>query len=267
MTVRHFINRKNLLSSDTQPLPENLRTVLLFEDDTGDLILSDGTSTTVTQSNKNVQTWANKGVDAEKNSFNGLIEYTPFALTDKATGGIIPASTVADSFFGFLEDGGVSLYNPDSVLNLDPRGMVVLFKGLGIGQKIGFASIVPIARRGDGYEFKLEFQSNTNLQTLIGFSATKDFPTHTTIFNTTDIGICVGFTDNDAKFSIFTNDGAGAAAVPIPFTIDKDKLFHTVEIILSSSKAICTLDNETIEVTNKLPPLTTNLYLSIYGIM
>ena len=267
MTIRHFINRKNLLSSDTKPPASVLRTVLTFEDDTGSLILSDGSTTTVTQGNTKIETLQNKQFDIEKNNIKGLIEVQSFSQTEQATGGIIPGTTVQDSFYGFLEDGGVTLYNPDTILDLNPRGMVVLFKGLGLGQKLGFSSIVPVARRGDNYQIKLEFQSNTNLTTLIGFTATQSFPTHTTIFNTTDIGICIGFTAEDFNYSIFTNDGAGTAAVPIPFSIPKDKLFHTIEIILSSSKAVCKLDNETIEVTNKLPPVTTNLYLSIYGIM
>jgi hypothetical protein len=267
LTVRHFINRKTFTSTDTHPLSVNTRTVIMHEDDTGNLLLSDGTTTTISQGSKVSQAYQNKTLDSEKNIFKDVIEYNSFALAKKATGGIIPASSVADSFYGILEDNGVVLYNPDTVLNHDPYGIVVLFKGLTLGQKIGFSSAFPVARRGENYEFKLEFKSNTNIKTLLGFTATQSFPTHTTVFNTTDIGICIGFTPNDSNFSIFTNDGAGTAATPIPFTTPKDKLLHTIEIILQTSKAICKLDNETIEVTTKLPPLTTDLYLSIYGIL
>lgn len=266
MTVRHFINRKNFLSSDTQPLPENTRTVLMFEDDTGNLLLSDGTTTTVTQSRTNSQSYQNKTFDIEKNNITGLIEYDPFSLTDQATGGIIPATTVQDSFYGILEDNSVTLYNPDSVITDDIKKVLLRFKGSGIGGKLGFSTISPVARRGDNYQIKLEFQSNTNLVTLLGFTATQSFPSSSTVFGNSDIGICIGFLAASTFFTIFTNDGAGSVSA-IPFTKPKDSAFHIMEIILSTTKAVCKLDNETIEVTTKLPPVTTDLYLSIYGIM
>ena len=63
MVIRNFINRKNGLSSDSKPLATHLRTVLFFEDDTGNLFLSDGVTTTLTQGNKKKDTYQGKIID------------------------------------------------------------------------------------------------------------------------------------------------------------------------------------------------------------
>jgi hypothetical protein len=271
MTIRHFINRKIGNSSDTKPLPQYLRTNLYHEDDTGDLYLSDGTTTTLTQGRTTNQVYQNKSINTEQNNVTDLLENNPFSQTVlKQTGGIIPATTVDNSFYGILEDNGVVLYNPGSVKNTSGiQGLVTTFEGSTLNDKVGFSTISPIARRNENFEIKLQFKSRSSLRTLIGFSATQTYPdSSNNVFGTGQIGSCFGFTSATANYSLFTNDGQGAnQAVPIPFSVPKDQLLHTLELKLLSTKIVCTLDNETIETTTKLPPLTTALYLVIYGVI
>lgn len=269
MTIRNFINRKIGKAADTKPLSQHLRTVLYFEDDTGDLYLSDGTSITLTQSKNNSEVYQNKTIDAEQNSVLDLIEYNPFAQNvQKRNGGIIPATTVPNSFYGILEDNGVMLYNSDTV-KAPTNKMMVAFKSQITNDKVGFSTISPIAMRQHNYEFKIEFQSRSSLRTLIGFTATQLFPdTSNNVFGTSQIGVCVGYTNTTPFYSVFTNDGIGAnQATPDPFTISKDLGMHILEIKLQSTKVTCTLDNETKDITTKIPPLTTPLYFSAYGVI
>ena len=272
MVIRNFINRKNGLSNDSKPPASVLRTVLFFEDDTGNLFLSDGVTTTLTQGNKKQDTYQGKIIDTEKNNITNLIEDNPFSLSNisKRKGGIIPASTVTDSFYGILEDNGVTLYNADKVKTVSGiQGLAVAFQSTVPNEKVGFSTVLPVARRDENYEIKLQFKSRISLRTLIGFSATQTYPdSSSNVFGIGQIGICVGFTSSTSNFSIFTNDGIGSnQAVPVSFSVPKDQLLHTLEIKLLSDKIVCTLDSETIEVTTKLPPLTTPLYLVIYGVI
>lgn len=256
-------------SSDPKPLAVNLRNVLYREEDTGNLYLSDGITITRTQSKDNSETYQNKIIDSELNSIDDLIEDNPFSQSVfKRKGGIIPATTVPNSFYGILENNGVTLYNSD-VVKAPTNKMMVSFKSQVTNDKVGFSSIAPIALRQHNYEFKIEFQSRSSLRTLIGFSATALFPDFSNnVFGTGQIGICVGYTSSTPFYSVFTNDGIGAnQAVANPFTIPKDMNMHTLEIKLQSSQVVCTLDNETKNIATKLPPLTTPLYFSAYGVI
>ena len=273
MVVRHFINRKIGASTDPKPLPKHLRTVLYHEDDTGDLYLSDGTDITLTQSKTLNQAYQNKTLDVEQNTVLDLIEDNPFSQASiKRKGGIIPSTTVQNSFYGILEEtgGGVILYNPDKIkVPNDLNQLMVAFQGSVANDKVGFTTALPIARRDENYEIKLQFKSRSSLRTLIGFSATQNYPDSTNnVFGTGQIGACFGFTSSSSNFSIYTNDGSGSnQATPIPFSKPKDQDLHTLEFKLLSTKIVCTLDNETIETMTKLPPLTTALYLVIYGVI
>jgi hypothetical protein len=271
LVVRHFINRKIGLSTDPKPLPQYLRINLFHEQDTGDLYLSDGDTTTLTQGKTLNQAYQNKSINVEQNTILNLIEDNPFSQnTMKRKGGIIPATTVANSFYGILEDNGVVLYNADKIkVDNTTNQLMVSFQGSVANDKVGFATALPIARRDENYEIKLQFKSRSSLRTLIGFSATQNYPdTVNNVFGTGQIGACFGFTSASSNFSIYTNDGNGAnQAIPIPFSVPKDQNLHTLEFKLLSTKIVCTLDNETIETTTRLPPLTTALYLVAYGVI
>ena len=262
MTIDHYINRKTLQSGDTKPPASVLSKVLVHETDTGRLFVSDGADIDQIQGPDLTETFANKEIDFSTSSLDTALEDNPFSGLRK--GGIVPAATIPDSFYGILE--GATLHHPEKITIFDDDGIVLEFKDDVDNEKLGFSSNIPIARRADGYHIKGEFINSMNNFMLIGFSTSQYFSLYTNVFFNNDQGVAVGYTPSTANYSVFVNDGSGTPAVPDPFTIPKDRELHTIEIILSPSNIVVKLDNETKTLVTKLPPVNSNLYLNVYGV-
>lgn len=263
MPIDHFINRKSLLNTDTKPSPSYLKDLIVHETDTGDTYTSDGTTTSRIQSQNSMsETLINKELDFSTNQYDLAILDNPFSGLRK--GGAVPAATISDSFYGIIE--GAQLHNPDMIGVSNLLGIIMVFTGEVDDGKLGFSSNTPIARRADGYTIKGEFQNTMNDYMLIGFSTSQYFSLYDNVFFNNDVGIAIGYTPTTSNYSMFVNDGSGTPATPASFTVVKDKLLHTIEIILEPTQITCKLDNETIIATTKLPALNADLYLNVYGV-
>lgn len=260
MVVRNFINRRIGLSSDVKP-PVRF-TPIFHETDTGFTYNANLTDSGYQLHSGSARTeeLRNKEIDLELNTVSPteLLEDSPFAKQGQVKGGVIPAVTVDGSFYGSLE--GVETFNPRRV-----QDNFVEFYGE-VSQKKGFASQFPMVTRQHGYSLKAEIKG-TIKRALMGFSGSQIYSTYSNVFWNNDIGVAMGFTPNVTKFSVFSNDGGGVAATPVSFMKDKDKELHTFEIVLNPDNVVCILDDdETITLTTQIPPLTTPLYVSCYGI-
>jgi len=145
--------------------------------------------------------------------------------------------------------------------------MELEFKNINTDSKLGFSTPVPVARRGESYELKLEVKSssiNQITKMLVGFSTSNQF-SNTNVLDNSDSGVVIGFTPDENVFTVYHNDGTGVL-VKDSFSVIKDQVLRTIEIKMSSSNIVCKLDNEVITLTAKIPSLTDDLYLLVYGI-
>lgn len=262
MPIRNFVNRKIGLSTDIKPIARF--TPVFNETDTGDTyVTADNDASYVYHSGKDkVDVLRNKEIDAQYNTIPNLQNDSPFAIGSQVKGGVVPAVTVDGSFYGVLD--GLEIHNPRRILNDPTNGALVEFYGSNV-EPSGYMSKYPVASRADGYSIKGEFKS-AHTRMLVGFSYTKIYSTYGNVFFNNDIGVAIGFTSDVTNYCVYSNDGAGVPATPIAFPTVKDQLLHTFEISLNLTNVVCKLDNDTITVTTQIPPLTTQLYLSCYGI-
>lgn len=276
MAIKHFINRKTGLSTDTQPSATILKDKLYHETDTGRLYtsLDSGSTTTQIRGNTRTETLTNKMIDSELgNAFTGLdtVQESPFSPSYQVKGGLVPAADLVSSFYGVLEEG-MTLHNPVSTpIIVTGEGLEVEFRNWFTGQKTGFASPVPIAKRYDGNELKIECRGVNTSRLLVGFCTQPLFSSSSSVFDLfTQKGVAVGFTENTSNFSVFNHDGSGAAAVTTAFPVAKNSTLHTIEIRLSRSNIICILDGNDstkITLTSRIPTITDFLYLVCYGVV
>lgn len=269
--IKSFVNRKMGLSTDIRPLSFILKDLLFHESDTGSLYLSDGTITSLAYGATKPETLQNKLINVETTDLgNGIItdnsKISPFAINYRKQGGIIPAATINDSFYGIIGDvTGLTLYNANKIVNVENEGLELEFHSVTNGQKMGYITTVPIARRSANYEMKGEFRSDTSKQ-FIGFSTASTLD-ETLVLRNVDKGFIMGYLDTDTNFYLYHNDGNGAR-VKDDFGIAKDSNLHTYEIKMSPSNIIITIDggSHMLTVTTTLPDIDDDLYFFSYGV-
>lgn len=264
MTIKNFINRKTGVEAD--PMDAATLGEITFEElDTGNLYSKESSDLVLLQGPLKPEILENKTLDTETLNFSDkLAQDNPFNATNyKKKGWLIPAATPQGSVNGILE--GVTMFNPN-VISPTNDGLLVNFRSKVASEKLGFSSPVAMYRRGDGCEIKMKVLNSKVEKVLIGFASSSAFSGYSNVFFNNDIGVCVGFTASQSNWCAFYNDGAGTPATPDPFSIAKDELEHTIEIILSSANVIFKLDAETKTITSPIPSTTTNLYLHVYGV-
>jgi hypothetical protein len=265
--IKSFVNRKMASSTDTKPTPFILKDLLFHETDTGDLYLSDGSTTYLAKGAAKAETIKSKLIDAELNTI-GIEVYNenPFRSDNvKRKGMVVPSATVAASFQGIL-DNGVTLFSPNKIVSSTTGdGLLVEFRSLTNGAKMGFVTTIPVARRADNYDIELDCRTLTS-QLLIGFSSANSFPDpNGFVLGNADHGIVVGFNASSSNFQIWTNDGT-TGPVSFQYPLAGDSSIHKIKIKMSAANIICSVDQYDITVATKLPGLDTDLYMLAYGI-
>lgn len=259
--MRHFVNRKTVVYSETLPSAAYLKDYVVHNIEKGDTILSDGTTTSVAYGESKTETYKNKTLsifDNDLTNTKGLVD-NPFLSDLETKGGVIPAASVTGSFYGILEDG-VTLHVPIRVTIITAQGPLCEFNTSFPNQKMGFTSLTPLYKRSLGHELKASIMPVCP-KTYTGFSTDPNF----SIANTTGVSyIMIGFDTSVSKFAIYHGNGT-QSAIDL-FVKTKDTSSHTIEIVLKSTGIDCKLDAETITVTSRIPALTDSLYLHSYGI-
>lgn len=261
--MKHYINRKTVEDNELLPSASYLTNWIVYEVDTGNVFMSNGTVTTKVQGSDKVETIKNKQVDVTDNSFintNSLID-NPFITDQEVKGGVVPATTIPNSYYGILE-GGVSLINPNKVvtnaLNQNFASALCEFRTGDPDGIMGFVSTQPYFTRDLGFEVKTILKSISK-QCFLGFSTLNTLDLHSPC-------VFIGFNQDTTNFTVFSSNGNYHQQVP--FSLSKDVLEHTFEIILKSDSIICKLDAQQITITNsRIPSLTDQLYLHCYGIV
>lgn len=263
--MKHYINRKTIENNELLPSASYLQDWITHEVDTGNVFMSDGTDILLVHGAEKNEVLKNKELHVLENNFidtQGVID-DPFLSDIEIKGGVIPATTIPNSFYGILESN-VTLLNPNAVrtnaLNVDFASVKLEFRTGDPDAAMGFVSLNPYFRRDMGFEVKTIINSITR-ELFFGFSVSN-------VLNLTNSGIFIGFTENTPKFTVFSSNGLSSPQ-QIEFTaIPKDVFEHTFEIILKSDRVVCTIDDtQTINVTTKIPTLTDQLYLHCYGIV
>lgn len=215
-----------------------------------------------------VETLQNKTIPASSNTLSNFA-VDPFS-SSRREGYIIPALTAQASLKGALKGmppNGTYSYVYDTVAS---EGYVSRFS-TSIVENVGYisgASVNIPSRREWATSLKIRSRvsTTTSSRVYIGFTQnTAGVSASDTPLSSTDIGFLVGFNTATANFSMFRNDGTGAAPSATSFgAVAKDTLWHTYEVTMSDANIVCKLDGgNTITSTTRIPALSTNLYLHV----
>lgn len=263
--MKHFINRKTVQNNELLPSASYLQDWITQEVDTGNVFVSNGTVITKAQGADRTETLKNKQIGVTENNLTntkGIID-DPYLSDLEVKGGMVPSTTIPNSFYGIL-DGGVSLYNPNAVvtsaLNQSFNAAICEFRTADPSGKMGFVSLQPYFSREMGFEIKATIKS-VSRRCFFGFSdsQTLDLINSSCVF--------IGFDETTTKFTVFSSNGVLPKQTEFA-TMNKDVLEHTAEIILKSDSIVCRLDSaQEIIVTSRIPALTDQLYLHCYGIV
>lgn len=251
------------LAADTKPSHAGLAGWRFLESDTGFLWYHNGTSWAKITGYDKAETFYNKTIDAELNSFSGVLQ-SPFTQTYKRQGFMSVAANPANSVFGAL-DGWPSA-GTMTTLNDAVEGWVCNFNSSTSGAIIGFLSNATFqlpAQRAFNTYFKVRAQisTTTSSRLYMGFSSLNLLTASDTILASGDHGCLMGFNTATANFSVFHND-ATAAQVVDSTGLAKDTAWHTFEMAMTAAgNIVCKIDNaNTVTVSARLPGNTTNLY-------
>lgn len=261
--MKHFINRKTVQSSEILPSASYLQDYITHETDTGNVFISDGTNIYLSQGPERTEIIKNKQIDVIDNDLKNTkaILDNPFQPDFEVKGGVVPATTIQNSFYGILEDN-ITLHNTNKIVTtiqlVNSDSVLCEFRSGDFDDKMGFTSINPYFSRELGFEVKAVTKS-VSRQFYFGFSTSN-------VINLTVAGVFIAFNEANNTFVVISSSGISSPQT-IPFIKTKSGEFVTVEIILKSNSIVCKLDNETITLITKIPSLTDQLYLHGYGVV
>lgn len=268
MTIKHFINNKRGLSTDTKPAAVNLFPTLFVETDTGRIITStDGTTLTTVQAFDKSETKKNKTINVEKNTIIApkTIEDNPFNTQGKIKGGHIPAASIPASFYGAMDSNDMMYFNALGQMVIPGIGLVNQYNSTVANTPIGFRTFTPQYNRSINQTFRFEVWGDTS-RLLVGFSTRSQYDISLGLLDT-DKGVVMGFTKVEQYFSVFNNDGTGTK-VTTSYPTPKDSQKHIFEIALSPTNIICRLDDMyQVTLNTRIPSTTDPLYLIVQGIV
>jgi len=261
--MKHYINRKTVENNELLPSAAYLQDWITHEVDTGNVFMSNGTVITKVQGADKTETLKNKQLELLDNNFtntNGIIDNS-FLSDMEIKGGVVPATTISDSFYGILEDNAV-LQNPNkpvtNALNQNFDSVVLEFRTGDPDGVMGFVSQYPYFSREMGFEVKSIIKS-VSRKLYYGFSTSN-------VLDLDSACVFIGFDQDSTHFTIYSSNGLNNRTEE--FTIPKDVFEHTVEVILRTDSIICKLDDEEITLTTiRIPAITDQLYLHCYGIV
>lgn len=271
MTRLRFAALKNTaLEADSKPSGSYNLDQKWLEQDTGRLYHHDGSAWNLRYGRDKTETFTNKSIDAETNTFENIVGNSLFVTGAKRRGSIIPACTLAESLSGALK--GLST---DFKAGTTPVPAVDVTEGvyekleIDASARGGYSSSVIFTRRAYNPRIKIKVKSSstTNRRFYCGFSSATPLPLSDTVLGSSDSGVIVGFNTARANFSVWNNDAGGSAIVAdFGSGIAKDTTWRTFEIVMSSSDVVCKLDGaNTVTLTTRIPSTTTDLYLYIIG--
>lgn len=259
-------------SEDPKPIGLGYLNFRFQETDTGDLYVSDGyTWFQIASNSSKVESLTNKSIDAETSTFLNLAYYHAFMMGYKRVGANIPgASGGSIGCLAGMNEGLGAGENLTAGSDSTEGGHSV-YEGNLTGETMGRFSTTAQncmkTRRAYNPYFKVRCSLNSIAGTrlVIGYTSATTLPNSNTLLANGDSGVLVGYHGTTPNFSIFSNDGTGAMVIT-PLTVVKDSLFHTWEIIMTSSDVTIKLDGgNTTVLDTRIPDLTTDINLNYGG--
>lgn len=256
-----------LLSTDTKPTTYSDNTIA-YEQDTGNMFRSVSGSWSLFRGASKTETLTNKTIDPDSNTLLNLMTVPFNTSTYKRTGFVIPAANPSNGLFGATDGWPTS--GTVSSINDSTEGYVNQFNSSTSGAIIGYlsnstAQLISQRQWNTYIKARINISTTTSTRYFVGFSTNNTLPASDTILASTDSGVLVGFDTTNANFSVYNNDGT-AAQVVTSFGVAKATGWHTFEIAMSSSNAVCKLDGgNTQTITTRLPSTTVNIYGNVVG--
>ena len=258
------------LSTDSKPSHAGLLGFVFQELDTGSLWYHDGSTWVLIIGPNKVESLSNKTINLDQGNILENMVVSPFVASFKRVGHLTPVSSNADdsvhngAMAGWPHAGTVTF-----IYNATVSRYINEFNTTGSGAQIGFFSdgMDKLVTRREFFAYfhvKARVTNSTSDRLLIGFSTAAPMLLSDTIFANADSGIIMGFNTATANFSVFRNNGLGAAPAAVSLGVAKDTNWHDYEITMTAGDIRCVFDDgagaKTQTFTTQIPASTTDIY-------